>query len=307
MGGDYAPDATIEGAIIANQKLQEHEEIVMFGPEDVIREKLVELDVDPNTFLIVHAPEVISMHDNPTKAFARKKKSSIYLAYEMLNEGGIDGFASAGSTGAMMVGAMSTIKPISGIVRPAIAGFLPTLSGKSNLLLDVGLNADCKPDVLYQYGVLGSIYCSRIYKVENPRVALVNIGMEEGKGNLVSRSAYDLMKDSLDFNFVGNVEGNELYRDDIDVIVTDGFVGNVLLKQAESFYTLLKNRGIKDKYFDHFDFERFGGVPILGVNGNVIIGHGISTPLAISNMILQTKDMIDAKLALRINEFFNYE
>jgi len=308
MGGDFAPDACIDGAIMALEKMESDDEIVLIGPKQLILNKLSKRKYNSDTFVIVDAPKVIQMDDNPAKAFQQKQDSSLVKGYKLLRTKEIDGFASAGNTGAMMVGAMQAIKTISGVLRPAIASFVPTTNGKHNILLDVGLNPDSKPDVLYQYGILGSIFYQFIFGVNNPKVSLLNIGKEEGKGNLVSKSAFELMKDSPDFNFVGNIEGHELFDTEAtDVIVADGFVGNILLKQTESFYALLKNRGVKDEYFERFNYEIYGGTPILGINENVVIGHGISNAHAISNMILQTKKMVNAKLSLRIKDFFNYE
>ena len=219
----------------------------------------------------------------------------------MLKGGKIDGFASAGNTGAMLVGVHYAIKTIPGIIRPAIATFIPTESDIPTLILDVGLNPDSKPDVLYQYGILGSVYAKGVWDIENPRIALLNIGSEESKGNLVVRSAYEMMLGSEHFNFVGNIEGNDLFSNDkADVIVCDGFVGNVVLKEGEAFYKLLRKRKVKDEFFERFNFENFGGSPILGATSVVVIGHGISNAKAIKNMILHTRDMIEAGLAEKI-------
>ncbi len=308
MGGDFAPDACIDGAILALDKMNTDDAIVLIGSRQLILNELSKRKCNPEAFVIVDAPEVIQMNDHPAKAFQQKQNSSLVTGYKLLRTKEIDGFASAGNTGAMMVGAMKAIKPIPGVLRPAIASFVPTTNGKQNILLDVGLNPDSKPDVLYQYGILGSIFYQFIFGVENPKVSLLNIGKEEGKGNLISKSAFDLMKDNPDFNFVGNIEGHELFDTEVtDVIVADGFVGNILLKQTESFYALLKNRDVEDDYFERFNYEIYGGTPILGINENVVIGHGISNARAISNMIMQTRKMVNAKLSLRIKDFFNYE
>jgi phosphate acyltransferase len=205
----------------------------------------------------------------------------------------------------MLVGAMFTVKAIPGVIRPCITGILPKESGGYGIILDVGTNADCKPDVLYQFGVLGSICAKEIYKISNPKVALLNIGEEPEKGNLVSQAAYNLMKDTKDFNFVGNVEGNDLFSDKADVIVCEGFVGNVVLKNAEAFYKLCKSRKISDEYFDKFNYELYGGTPILGINSNVLISHGKSSPLAFKNVLVLAKDMVNAKLDEKIKQVFN--
>jgi glycerol-3-phosphate acyltransferase PlsX len=246
------------------------------------------------------------MADNPAKAFAKKPDSSIANGFKALATGKIDGFSSAGSTGAMLVGAMYTIKTIAGIIRPAIAGFIPVGTEKFNLFLDVGVNPDCRPDVLYQYGILGSLYSKFVFGLNNPRIALLNIGEEEEKGNLVTKSAYELMKDSKDFTFVGNIEGNQLFSNDkADVIVCDGFVGNVVLKEAEAFFHLYKKMKVNNPYLERFNAENYGGTPILGINAPVIIGHGSSNPKAIMNMILQTREVISSGLCSKIKEALN--
>jgi len=204
----------------------------------------------------------------------------------------------------MLVGAMYTIRTIPGVIRPCITTAMPVLNGGVSILLDVGINSDCKPDVLYQFGILGSIMAEQIYKIDNPRVGLMNIGEEEGKGNLLTQAAHQLMKDSKEFNFQGNVEGRDIYLGEADVVVCDGFTGNVVLKQAEALFTLINKRGIKDEYFERFNYEIYGGTPVLGVNGNVIIGHGISSANAIKNMIKLSADTAEADLANRIRKVF---
>lgn len=305
MGGDYAPDVTVKGAILAHKQLPSDVELVLFGNESVIRKLLEENNSDPKNFSIVHAAEVIEMGDHPAKAFSQKTQSSIFLGFKDLEAGKIDAFASAGSTGAMMVGAMYTVKTIPGVIRPTITAAIPRMDGRFTILLDVGINPDCKPDILYQYAVLGSLYTEFVYNVPKPRVGLLNIGSEEEKGNLLTKATYQLMQGSKDFNFIGNVEGNDLFDyNKLDVIVCDGFVGNVLLKAAESFYKLIRKRKIQDEFFERFNFENYGGTPVLGVNSNVIIGHGISNDIAIKNMILHTFDVTNANLPSKIKEVF---
>lgn len=301
MGGDFAPEATILGAIQAKKELQSEVELLLIGNEETIKEILVREGADLSQFTIFNAPEVIEMGDHPAKAFSKKPNSSISVGFGLLKGGKIDGFASAGNTGAMLVGVHYAIKTIPGIIRPAIATFIPTESDIPTLILDVGLNPDSKPDVLYQYGILGSVYATGVWNIENPRIALLNIGSEESKGNLAVRSAYEMMLDTEHFNFVGNIEGNDLFSNDkADVIVCDGFVGNVVLKEGEAFYKLLRKRNVKDEFFERFNFENFGGSPILGATSVVVIGHGISNAKAIKNMILHTRDMIEAGLAEKI-------
>jgi glycerol-3-phosphate acyltransferase PlsX len=304
MGGDFAPEATVSGAILANRELNSNAELILIGDEAKIKNILREKAHDENAFKIIHAGQTIQNGENPAKAFSKKPWSSIKLGFSLLEQNRIDGFASAGNTGAMMVGAMYTIKPVAGIIRPVITASLPQFDGNFAILLDVGINPDCKPDVLYQYGLVGSIYAQHVYRKQNPKVGLVNIGAEEEKGNLVARSAYELMKGTKNFNFIGNVEGNEIFDSKADVLVCDGFVGNIILKEAEALYKLLKRKGIKDDYFERFNFENIGGTPLLGVNGNIIIGHGISSEVAIKNMIIHTKYVIEANLSEKIKEAF---
>lgn len=305
MGGDYAPEATVLGAIEAHKVLPDNIRLVLVGDENKINELLKRENYCASSFDIVHTEEFIRMDEHPVKAFKKKPNSSIALGLGMLKKGLLDGFASAGSTGAMLVGSMYTVNAIPGIIRPAIAGFLPVGDNQYNLLLDVGLNPDCRPDVLYQYGILGSLYAKHVFGNENPKVGLVNVGEEEEKGNVIIQNTHELMKDSQEFNFIGNVEGNELFSEKANVLVCDGFVGNVILKQAEAFYKLIKNRGIQDNYFERFNFENYGGTPVLGIKSTVIIGHGISNSIAIKNMILQTREVIEAKLSQKIMEAFN--
>jgi phosphate acyltransferase len=304
MGGDYAPDATIAGAILARQVLPDNIQLVLIGDQSKIEELFIKKGASSKGFDIVHASEVIEMGDHPSKAFSQKPNSSIFIGFQLLKSGKIDGFASAGSTGAMMVGAMLTVKSIPGIIRPTIGSPLPKPNGKSTIVLDVGLNPDCKPEVLYQYGIMGSIYAQYVYGYENPKIGLLNIGSEEEKGNLLSKATFPLMAGTKDFNFIGNVEGNDIFSEKVDVIICDGFVGNILLKAVEAFHDVVKHQNKENEYFARFNFENYGGTPVLGINGNVTVGHGISNDIAIKNMVLLTKDVISANLPSKIKEYF---
>lgn len=303
-GGDFAPTANIKGVLLSKEVLKKTASLVLFGNEENIRLELIELGENPSDFEIVNAPDVITMHDHPTRALAKKPKSSIAVGFDWLSKGDINVFASTGNTGAMLVGAIYKLNNIPGVIRPCITSILPCINGKQSLLLDVGSNADCKADVLYQFSVLGALYSKHVLGVENPRVALLNIGEEETKGNLLTQAAYLLMSESDELNFIGNVEGRDLFTNKADVIVCDGFTGNVVLKQAEGFYSLLRKRGIKDEYFERFNYENYGGTPILGVRGNAIIGHGISNDIAVKNMLLHSFDVANTKLSERIFEAF---
>ncbi len=303
-GGDFAPDYCLDGVILAAKELPKNVKLVLIGDAEKAREYFTKKNADHTQYEFIHTTEVIEMGEHPTKAFSQKPNSSIFLGFKLLKEEQLDAFVSAGNTGAMLVGSMFTVKAIPGVIRPCITTIVPKESGGFSIMLDVGTNADCKPDVLYQFGILGSICAQEVYKIDNPKVGLLNIGEEPEKGNLVSQAAHALMKDSKDFNFVGNIEGRDLFTGKADVIVCEGFVGNVVLKASEAFYEMVKKRNRSDDYFDKFNYELYGGTPVLGVNSNVIVGHGISSALAFKNMLLLAKDMIDARLNDKIKQIF---
>ena len=300
LGGDFAPKAALHGAIMAQKELPESDRIVLIGDQEIILTFLKEENISPEKFDIVDAPDLIEMDEQPTKALINKPNSSIAVGFRMLKHKDIHAFASAGSSGAMMVGAIYSVKTIPGIIRPSTPGYIPKENGGHCVLIDVGTNPDSKPDAMYQFGLLGSLFSENVFHVKNPRVGLLNIGSEEKKGNLTTQSAFQLMKDSKDYNFVGNVEGRELFRDNVDVIVCDGFVGNIVLKQIEAMYRVFLKRGTKDPYLDRFNYETYGGTPILGLNSTVLVGHGISNSNAIRNMILMSKEVYEAKLTQKI-------
>jgi glycerol-3-phosphate acyltransferase PlsX len=303
MGGDFAPDAILEGAVDALGQLPSGDRVVLLGDGQKIREKLALMHADPDMFDIVPTTEVIEMSDHPAKAFSQKRDSSIAVGYNMLKSGLIDGFASAGNTGAMLVGASYTVNVIPGVFRPALAALIPNINGSSSVMLDVGINPDSKPDVLLQYGLLGTVYAKYVLGIDNPSVGLLNIGIEETKGSAAVKSAFEMLRESSEISFKGNIEGHHLFTDEMtDVIVCDGFVGNVVLKMAEKFYVVLKSKGISDDFFDRMNFEVVGGTPVLGINENVVVGHGISNRKAIMNMLLQTCDVVHADLAGKIKE-----
>lgn len=304
MGGDFAPRATVAGAVLAQKELPAHVRLILIGDKDQILPLLKEYGADPGLFDIHHAIEIIGMGEHPTKAFSQKPNSTIAIGFQLLKEGKADAFASNGNTGAMLVGSMFSVKTIPGVIRPCITSVLPKQNGGFGLILDVGTNADCKPDVLYQFGLLGSLYAEHVYGIKNPRVGLLNIGEEPEKGNLVTQSAYQLMKDSKDYNFTGNIEGRDLFEDTSDVVVCEGFTGNVVLKEAEAFYKIMLKRNLLDDYFKRFNYELYGGTPVLGINSNVIIGHGISNEIAVKNMLKLAKDVAEAKLHDKIKQAF---
>ncbi len=304
-GGDFAPNVNIDGAILAYAELPKDSRLVLIGDESIIREELKNRGFSHDFFDIIHAPDVITFHDHPTRAIPKKPNSSIAIGFDMLSKGDLSVFASTGNTGAMLVGSMYKLNTIPGIIRPCITSTLPAINGEKTILLDVGSNADCKVDVLYQFAVLGSVYAKCVHGIENPRIALLNIGEEDSKGNLLTIAAYKMLSESDEINFIGNIEGRDIFTGKADVIVCDGFTGNIVLKEAEGIYSLMNKRGIKDEYFDRFNYENYGGTPILGVKGNVIIGHGISNEIAVKNMVLQANELALSGLAIKINEAFN--
>lgn len=304
MGGDNAPQATLEGAYLASKALDNKAKIVLFGDKGMALNWFSENNIDPSLFDFVHTDQTIEMNEHATKALRKKPNNSISIGFKALRDKEIDVFSSAGNSGAMLVGSMFSIGPIKGVIRPSITSVLPKENGSVGLILDVGVNADCKPDVLFQFAILGSLFAENIYKIQNPKVGLLNIGEEKGKGNLLTQSAYELLEDNDDINFIGNVEGRDLFNNKADVIVCDGFTGNVVLKQAESFYELITKRNLTDSYFDRFNYEIYGGTPVLGLDGNVLMGHGISNSTAIKNMLLLGKDLINSQLTSKIKTAF---
>jgi len=304
MGGDFAPNAALDGINQAYQNPPENLELVLLGDQSIIEPYLDEHGLSKDHFKIIHSEEVIEMGESPTKAFSKKPKSSISIGFKLLSEGKIDVFLSAGNTGAMMVGSLYTVKAIEGVLRPSVTTLVPKENGDYGIMLDAGANADCKQDVLYQFGLLGSLYSKYVYKNDNPRVGLLNIGSEEEKGNVETKAAYPMLEASEKINFIGNVEGHDLFKDVADVYVCDGFTGNIVLKSAESIIEIIKQRGIKDEFFKQFDYENYGGTPILGVNKPVMIGHGVSSPTAFKNMIMLSQDIVDARLIEKMKAEF---
>jgi len=302
-GGDFAPKVNLEGLKLAMQELPAAS-FFLFGDKEQVESHASFSDVDLSRVQVIHAPDQITFRDNPTRAILKKPKSSISVGLNWLSTRKIDVFSGTGNTGAMLVGAIYKSTTIPGVIRPCITSTLPTITGDKTILLDVGSNADCKADVLSQFAVLGSIYAQYVLGKKQPKVALLNIGEEESKGNLLSIAAHELLKSTDVINFIGNVEGRDLFTGVADVIVCDGYTGNVVLKQAEGMYSLIKQRGINDEYFDRFNYENYGGTPILGIRGNVIIGHGISNEIAIKNMLLHSYEVASSGLAKKIRKAF---
>ena len=301
MGGDYAPQSCIEGIILAYKEISSDIQLCLFGNKETITSLLLKHGANPEKFEIIHAPEVIEMGEHPTKAFTQKPNSSIFKGFEYLKQQKIDAFASAGNTGAMLVGSIYNVGVISGVIRPCTTAVLPKENGDLGIILDVGTNPDCKPDLLFQFGILGSLYAKYVFNIDNPKVALLNIGEEEEKGSITCQSAYKLMKDTKNFNFIGNIEGRDIFKDKADVVVCDGHTGNVVLKLSEAIFRMFAKKGFTGDFLNRYNYENYGGTPILGINASVVIGHGISNSVAIKNMILLTRDVHEAKLYEKIS------
>ena len=302
MGGDYAPKAVVEGAILAQKELSNEDTIVLFGRSTDILQILKDNGVDSSLFEIVDADEVIDMHDKPAKAFAKKPNSSMAVGFRYLKEGKIDSFASAGNTGAMLVGTMYSVGVINGIMRPCLAALVPKVDGGVTLLTDVGVNPDAKPEMLVQFAVLGSVYAKTALGMQNPKVGLANIGEEEEKGNAQTQAAHALMKENKSFEFFGNAEPVEIFKNNVNVVVCDGFVGNMLMKHTEALARVFAKRGLVDEYVARFNYEIYGGLPLLGANSIVLIGHGISNAKAIKSMIFQSKNIYETNLIGQLKE-----
>ena len=304
MGGDFAPLEAVKGAEAFFAESSESVQLVLIGEEEKIK-AVIELHNLPKQFYsIEHAPQVIEMHEHPTKALKEKPQSSIAVGFQLLEAGKIDAFISAGNTGAMMVGALFTIKTIEGVLRPTIGAYIPRENGSLGLLVDVGLNADCKPENLNQFAILGTLFAEHILEIKDPKTGLINLGEEEGKGNILAQATYPLLKENDQINFIGNIEGRDILLDKADVMVCEGFTGNVVLKLAESVYDLVKRRNINDEHFERFNFETYGGIPVLGVAKPVIIGHGISGCTAFKNMIKIAVRMIEINFTDKIKNSF---
>ena len=244
------------------------------------------------------------MSEHATKAIAHKKNSSINIAYRHLLEKQIEAFIGAGNTGAMIVGSMFSVKAINGVQRPTIASILPKVSGGFGVLLDVGANADCKPEVLNQFAILGSLYAQNVYGIKHPKVGLLSIGEEKEKGNLLIQATYPLLELNERIEFIGNIEGRDIFSDKADVVVCDGYTGNIVLKVCEGFYYNLAKQGVENDYMERFNFKHYGGSAILGVNEPVIIGHGISKADTFVSMFKLAKDVVDSKLIEKIKQSF---
>ena len=304
MGGDFAPKATTLGAILALNEVPSDCRIVLIGDEPMTKSILAENGVDASLFDFIHADQVIEMGEHPTRALSQKPNSSLSIGFQMLKEGSIDAFASAGNSGAMLVGSMFSVKTIPGMNRPAICSYLPKENGGFGVILDVGANADCKPELLVQFAILGSLVAEILFGIKNPKVGLLNIGEEAEKGNLLTQATYPLLKETANINFIGNIEGRDLFNDKADVIVCDGFTGNIVLKLSETFHDMTAGKGMDAPFFARLNYENYGGSPVLGVNAPVVVGHGISNDIAIKNLVLIAKEMVSTNLTEKIKAAF---
>ncbi len=309
MGGDFAPAEAVKGVRQFLDTAAPDVHIVLIGDKEKVLPHVRQTHLPEDRWDMVHAPEIIDMHEHPTRALKEKPESSINVGFQLLQNENIHAFISAGNTGAMMVGIHYFLKPIEGIHRPTISSTIPRTDNPDvpGILLDVGINSDCKPENLLQFAILGSLYSRHIlHNPLPPRVALLNIGEEEGKGNKFARAAYSVLKESDKIHFIGNIEGRGIFTNKADVIVCDGFTGNVVLKLSESFYDITQRLKLQDEYLDLFNFETYGGTPVLGVSEPVIIGHGISKAPAFSNMIDVAEKIIRSRLLDKIRENFSH-
>jgi glycerol-3-phosphate acyltransferase PlsX len=303
MGGDFAPEECLK-AVITEAILPDCDtQYFVFGEPNALVPFAQNLD--HSNITVVHTGESIGMGDHATKAVASKKESSINVGTAYLAKGQIDAFLGAGNTGAMMVSALYQVKTINGIDRPALSSVLPQQSGTTGVLLDVGANSEVKPETLAKFAILGSEYAKAVYGIENPRIGLINIGEEEEKGNLLTKAAFPLLKEQTGINFIGNVEGRHLFNDVVDVAVCDGFTGNVIVKTCEGFFFNLLKRGVEDGFLTKFNFEHYGGTPILGIKKPVIIGHGITKEKTFRNMIRLAKNVVESDLISKIERSFS--
>lgn len=312
MGAEKGLGIVIEGAIKARQANPEIE-VVLVGDKEKLEDEITESSFKETSFSIVHAPEAVKMADSATISAKRKKNSSIALALDLLKEGKVEALVSAGNTGAVMTASLFKLGKLEGVKRPCLAVVLPTLNGGQAVLLDVGANVNCRAHHLFQFAIMGSIYAYKVLRERTPRVGLLNIGEEENKGNTLALQTFKLLKQSS-LNFVGNVEGRDITSGNVEVVVCDGFTGNVILKFAEGFAEtaleimneeikkslpflggLLSKKWLAQVKRD-LDYAEYGGAPLLGVNGVCVVAHGASSSKAIKNAILASFEFAKGKI-----------
>jgi glycerol-3-phosphate acyltransferase PlsX len=332
MGGDFAPASTVEGAVLAAKTAQH--KIILVGYDKLILKELAKQSKRYSMPLsmnieIVNAPEIISMTEQqPVKSVLYKKRSSLSVCAQLVADGKADAFVSMGNSGAVMASALFYLKRLNGILRPALTTVFPTIKGHC-IVADMGANIDCKPEYLFQFGIMASVFCSKVIGVKNPQIALLSIGEESNKGNELTLATFNLFNKAIGINFMGNIEGKDITTGKADVVVCDGFIGNILLKFGEgitdTILKLIKQRlmdspmrlillpflhFIKNTLQNKFDYSQVGGAPLLGVNGVCIIGHGRSNGHAVKNAILtgaqtaQYDVLSDIEIAIKK---FNYK
>lgn len=302
MGGDFAPKEACLGVL---DFLQRHSDchLVLLGDKSAIEEGLPNIADMPIT--IIQTENEIGMHDHPIKAMKEKSTSAMVVGFGLLAKGEIEAFLSAGNTGVMLVGASHVIKTIEGLLRPSIPTPVPQLENNYSLMLDIGINADCKPEYLNQFAMLGSFYAKEILGYDNPSVALLNIGEEEGKGNILAQATYPLLKENTKINFIGNIEGRDLLDNKADIIITDGFTGNIVLKFAESLYDIIRVKAkVESEFLDKFNHRLYAGVPVLGVKKPVVVGHGVSNAMSFAGMLDLGRKMIQTKMCEKMENLF---
>ena len=321
MGGDNAPDEIISGALESIESLGENDELILVGPKEKIEPHLPPRESREGAISVVDAPEVIDMDEAPIKSLRKKRKSSIAVIAKMAKTGEVDGVISAGNTGACVVAFQMRMRNLRGVNRPGIAVVFPTFEGPVTIC-DVGANIACKPINLYQYGVMAKMYSKHVLGIENPRVGLMSIGQEDAKGNELVKKALELMKCDADMNFIGNIEGRDIFSGACDVAVCGGFVGNVILKLTEGVvdglfkaiqYELgqeklrlaMKFKPVMKRIYKKYDYNEYGGAPLLGVNGTALICHGSSKSRTIKNAILTSKEYYTKKINDKIVEYLS--
>jgi glycerol-3-phosphate acyltransferase PlsX len=302
MGGDYAPDEACLGVLDFLSKYKDCQ-LFLLGNKEAIEKGLPGISDMPVT--ILPTDNEIEMHEHPIKAMKEKPTSALVTGFGLLAKGEIDAFTSAGNTGVMLVGATHMIKTIEGLLRPSIPTPVPQVGGGYSQMLDIGINADCKPEYLNQFAMLGNFYAKEILGYEDPTVALLNIGEEEGKGNILAQATYPLLKENTTIHFVGNIEGRDILDNKADIIITDGFTGNIVLKFAESLYDVMRVKAnIESEFLNKFNHRLYAGVPVLGVKKPVVVGHGVSNSVSFSGMLELARKMIQTRMCEKMENLF---
>ncbi len=321
MGGDYAPDEIIAGAVEAVEFLEKGDEVILIGPQGVVESKLPNSRAVREVIKVADAPEVIGMDEAPIESLRKKIKSSIAVMAKMAKRGQTDAVISAGNTGACVAAFQMRMRNVPGVNRPGIAVVFPTFEGPVTIC-DVGANIACKPINLYQYAVMAKVYATNVLGIENPRVGLMSIGQEDAKGNEIVKKARELLKSDANMNFIGNIEGRDIFKGVCDVAVCDGFTGNVILKLTEGLvdglFKAIKHELLQEKLtlamkfkpvmmriYNKYDYNEYGGAPLMGVNGIALICHGSSRSRTIKNAIMTAKKHYANKLNEKISEYLS--